>query len=56
MKRDYWPASEWKRISPEEVGLDSAKLAALDATIKAGHKNIRGIVIVKHGKIGRAHV
>ena len=51
MKRDYWPASEWKRISPEEVGLDSAKLAALDATIKAGHKNIRGIVIVKHGRI-----
>lgn len=51
MKRDYWPTSEWKMTSPEEVGLESEKLAALDATIKAQHKNINGIVIVKNGRI-----
>lgn len=51
MFRDYWPTREWKITSPQEVGMDIAKLNELDLNIKSQYKNINGIVIVKNGSI-----
>lgn len=49
MKRDYCSSNEWQIVDPEEVGMNSSKLKALESMIKSQYKNINGIVIARKG-------
>src|SRR3954463_1096465 len=47
-----WPANQGRAASPQSVGLDSAKLAAIDADITAGkYGNVDGFLVIRHGKV-----
>lgn len=46
---DYWPAADWRTSSPEEQGIDSAKLYRMLAYIKENNIDIHSILIIRHG-------
>jgi CubicO group peptidase (beta-lactamase class C family) len=47
-----WPGKQWPAASPKSLGLDSAKLAAIDADITAGkYGNVDGFLVIRHGKV-----
>ena len=47
-----WPTHGWGASTPEEVGLDRAKLDAIDAEFAAGtHGYVDSFLIVRHGRI-----
>jgi len=47
-----WPGRQWPAASPAAVGLDSAKLGAIDADITAGkYGNVDGFLVIRHGKV-----
>ncbi|WP_158560634.1 serine hydrolase domain-containing protein [Paenibacillus contaminans] len=48
-KPDYWPTTGWKTSSPEEQGMDSAKLAAMFDAL-AG-QNLHSMLIARNGYI-----
>jgi CubicO group peptidase (beta-lactamase class C family) len=48
---DYWPTQQWRTSAPEQQGVDSAKLAAMLAAIKAQQLNVHSILIVRNGYI-----
>jgi CubicO group peptidase (beta-lactamase class C family) len=50
-ERDYWPTADWQSATPEEVGMRSDLLADLDAYAGDSMPPIRGILIVRHGRI-----
>lgn len=44
--------SDWRRSTPESMGLDTSRLNAMEAAIKAGEfKKIGSVVIARHGKL-----
>ncbi len=51
IQRDYWPTQNWRAVNPEDAGMDPVVLAGLDPLIRARHKNIKGIVIVRGGNV-----
>ena len=48
---DYWPTKGWKSCTPEEQGLDSAKLAEGLQTIREKKINIHSLLIIRNGQI-----
>src|SRR6266571_3607320 len=45
-----WPAASWPTSTPEEQGMDSAGLAALDSEFSSGrHGYIDGMLVIRHG-------
>jgi len=48
---DRWPADGWETVAPEEVGIKSDILAELDAYARDSMPPIRGILIVRHGRV-----
>jgi CubicO group peptidase (beta-lactamase class C family) len=50
-QRDAWPTVDWQMTAPEAVGLDPSHLEALDAYARDSMPPIRGILIVRHGRI-----
>lgn len=51
MQKDYWPKADWQAAEPAALGMDSAKLSALESIIKSEYSNINGIVVVRKGYI-----
>lgn len=51
MERNYWPTTDWQRVDPETLRMDSEKLSELELVIESQYSNINGIVIVKNGYI-----
>lgn len=50
-KGSYWPTKEWRSAKPEEVGLNSSKLAkAIEYMATPGHRT-DGLVIIRNGYI-----
>jgi len=50
-ERDYWPTREWRVSAPEAEGMDAGRLARLDDLIAGKHPEVRGLVIVRRGRI-----
>ena len=48
---DYWPTNGWRTSTPEEQGMDSAKLADMFEYIKEKGLNIDSVTIVRNGYI-----
>jgi CubicO group peptidase (beta-lactamase class C family) len=48
---DYWPTKGWKSCTPEEQGLDSAKLAEGLQTIREKNINIHSLLIIRNGLV-----
>src|SRR2546426_9876943 len=47
-----WPGDAWPASAPEEQGMDSAALNALDSEFGSGrHGYIDGMLIVRHGDV-----
>ncbi|BBI33387.1 serine hydrolase domain-containing protein [Cohnella abietis] len=51
MRRDYWPATEWRTQDPAALGMDTEKLSELESILKAQYSNLTGIVVVHKGYI-----
>jgi CubicO group peptidase (beta-lactamase class C family) len=45
----YWPAERWRTSTPEEQGIDSARLVAMLDQIQEEGYPIHGIAIVRNG-------
>src|SRR5512134_3322428 len=46
---EYWPTSAWRTSSPEQQGMDSAKLVAMLTEIQDKDYPIHGLVIIRNG-------
>jgi len=51
IERDDWPTAEWRTAAPEDVGLKTDLLAELDRQARASMPPVRGIVVVRRGRI-----
>ncbi len=50
-ERDHWPTAEWQTAAPEAVGLKADLLAELDGFARESMPPIRGLVVVRRGRI-----
>jgi len=48
-KREYWPTSGWKTSTPEQQGMDSAKLLIADEFIQNRLPDAFSLLVVKNG-------
>ena len=48
-KREYWPTSDWKTSSPEQQGMDSAKLLLADEFIQNRLVDVFSLLVIKNG-------
>ncbi len=48
-KREYWPVSGWKTSTPEQQGMDSAKLMIADEFIQNRLPDAFSLLVVKNG-------
>jgi len=46
---DYWPTQGWRASTPEEQGMDAAKLADMLESVKEKNYGIDSITIVRNG-------
>jgi hypothetical protein len=47
---DYWPTQVWKTSTPEEQGLDSAKLAKGLLAMQKNGTRIHSLLLVRNGR------
>jgi len=48
--QQYVPGNEWRTARPSEVGLDSGRIAAMQANVAAGrYGNVQGVIVVRYG-------
>ena len=52
---NYFPGSEWDTVSPESQGVQTTKVNKL-IYMSFNDNATLGVVVIKNGKIGRAHV
>ncbi len=45
----YWPYQEWRTSTPEEQGIDSARLVQMFDYVQAHHYDLHSLLIVRHG-------
>ena len=48
-EREYWPTAGWKTSTPEEQGMDSAKLLIADEFIQNRLPDAFSLLVVKNG-------
>jgi CubicO group peptidase (beta-lactamase class C family) len=46
-----WPTDDWAVSSPEEQGMDAARLSALDSSLADEHGNIDGMLVIRNGSV-----
>src|SRR5512143_2469265 len=46
---DYWPTNGWQYSTPEEQGIDSAKLAEGLLAIRENNIQVHSLLLVRHG-------
>jgi len=46
---DYWPTDEWKKASPELLGIDSNEILKMDKEINVRLNGVNSILIIKNG-------
>ena len=49
--RDYWPTVEWLNSTPEEQGMDSARLQQMVDHIEDEDLDIHSLILVRHGYV-----
>ncbi|MBI5667043.1 MAG: serine hydrolase [Chloroflexi bacterium] len=49
--RDYWPTDGWREHLPEAVGLDAARLDAMNRHIQERLPHIYSVLVVRHGSL-----
>lgn len=47
----YWPTDDWRTSTPEEQGMDGAKLAQMLDGIQQQHLGLHSLLIIRHGYI-----
>jgi CubicO group peptidase (beta-lactamase class C family) len=47
----YWPTDQWRTSTPEEQGIDSARLADMLATVRAKKLAIDSVLVTRNGYI-----
>ena len=47
----YWPTQAWRTSTPEEQGMDSAKLANMLDRIEEQHLSLHSLLVIRHGYI-----
>jgi CubicO group peptidase (beta-lactamase class C family) len=47
----YWPTQGWLSSTPEQQGLDSAKLAEALLTMRENNVNIHSLLIIRNGRL-----
>jgi CubicO group peptidase (beta-lactamase class C family) len=47
----YWPTSDWQNSTPEQQGMDSARLAAMFDAIDQKHLNMHSVLVIRNGYI-----
>ena len=47
----YWPTQGWRSSTPEEQGLDSAKLAEMLQAIQENNTRIDSLLIIRNGSV-----
>src|SRR5712692_8829425 len=52
--RDYWPTADWKKASPQDMGMDAALLAEMHDYASEHIPQLHAMLIVRHGDTGRA--
>ena len=55
MAPDYWPTAGWRTAAPEDHGIDSAALAALDDQVASAYPQVRSVLVVRHGYLVHEH-
>ena len=48
---NYWPTKEWRSSTPEQQGVDSAKLADALYAIRQHNINIHSLLLVRNGNV-----
>ena len=48
-QRDYWPTTDWREVTPREVGIDASRLADMQAHIQQHVPGLHGLLIVRQG-------
>ncbi|MFW9953982.1 MAG: serine hydrolase domain-containing protein [Candidatus Thorarchaeota archaeon] len=48
-ERDYWPTNGWRNSTPEEQGMDSARLQEMIDYIEDNRVAIHSVVVIKNG-------
>ncbi len=46
---DYWPTTGWKASTPEQQGMDSARLAAMLEAVDGQQLNLHSILVIRNG-------
>ena len=47
----YWPTQGWQTTTPEEQGVDSAKLAESLRAIRAKNLNLHSLLLIRNGRV-----
>ena len=47
----YWPIKEWQSASPQDEGMNPAKLEAIDALVKGTLPLTSSVLVIRHGYI-----
>jgi len=47
--RDYWPTADWKKASPQDMGMDAALLAEMHDYASEHIPQLHAMLIVRHG-------
>jgi CubicO group peptidase (beta-lactamase class C family) len=53
--RNYWPTAGWRTATPEEQGMDPARLAAVDDQVATAYPHVRSVLVVRHGYLVYEH-
>ena len=55
-EREYWPTAGWKTSTPEEQGMDSAKLLIADEFIQNRLPDAFSLLVVKNGYLKKTEI
>jgi len=48
---DYWPTQDWRTSTPEQQGMDSARISTMFDAIQLGYPYVHSVLIVRNGTI-----
>lgn len=49
--REYWPTTDWREATPQELGMDPVQLTQMQAYIERYLPGLHALLIVRHGSL-----